>query len=91
MSHPVTNHLNEIAQAAKHGDASKASTAIRAARAAIQNVGARSPRPGEETSPLQILDSELSTWESKLTVIMQEPAGRQGMARHAEHWVKRLE
>ncbi len=37
------------------------------------------------------LVQELGAWESKLDVILKEPIGRQGMSRHAAHWVERLQ
>ena len=36
------------------------------------------------------LDFELSTWQSKLSVILKEPMGRQGMSKHCLHWVEKL-
>ena len=37
-------------------------------------------------SLLEKLDGELSTWQQKLPVILKEPVGRQGMAKHAAYW-----
>ena len=36
------------------------------------------------------LDGELEVWQKMLSVILKEPAGREGMARHAKHWVGEL-
>ena len=36
------------------------------------------------------LDTELSIWQSKLSVILKEPVGKQGMAKHARFWAERL-
>lgn len=36
------------------------------------------------------LDEELTVWETKLNVILKEPAGRQGMAKHALYWAEQL-
>ena len=36
------------------------------------------------------LDHELEIWQSKLAVILEEPVGRQGMAKHAEYWIEKL-
>lgn len=36
------------------------------------------------------LDVELSIWQSKLSVILNEPAGRKGLAKHARFWAEKL-
>jgi len=36
------------------------------------------------------LEQELSTWQAKLGVILKEPVGREGMAKHAHHWIEEL-
>lgn len=38
---------------------------------------------------LEKLESELSIWQSKLGILLKEPAGRQGMAKHAQYWIKK--
>ena len=45
---------------------------------------------GETADLLVKLDGELSTWQSKLSVIIKEPVGKQGMAKHAHYWVEQL-
>ena len=37
------------------------------------------------------LDTELLTWLSKLDIILKEPAGRNGMAKHANFWAERID
>ena len=39
---------------------------------------------------LQILDEELGIWLKKLEMILKEPAGREGMIKHARHWAEKL-
>ena len=39
---------------------------------------------------LQQLETELNTWQSKLSVILNEPAGKKGMAKHARFWAEKL-
>lgn len=36
------------------------------------------------------LEQELSTWQAKLGVILKEAVGREGMAKHAHHWIEEL-
>ena len=81
--------LEEIARSVKNsGEISKTAQALEAARDAIRTSKARS---GRETAVLlEKLDKELETWQAKLPVIIKEPAGRQGMAKHAHYWVEEL-
>ncbi len=44
----------------------------------------------ENTAVLQTLDEELGIWLKKLEVILKEPAGREGMVKHARHWAEKL-
>ena len=84
----IIGALETIEKALKAGnDPSAVQTAIRTARKfleGVKTVGANG------RSPLQRLDDELSVWESKFPVIWREPAGRQGMAKHAGHWIEKL-
>jgi len=60
---------------------------------AIQNVRKDlTPLKGklENAALLQTLDEELGIWLKKLEVILKEPAGREGMVKHAHHWAERL-
>lgn len=34
--------------------------------------------------------AELTTWENKIDVILKEPAGRRGMAKHAQFWAEKI-
>jgi len=89
----IVSGLNEISRLVKDaGEVEKIQGAIGSVRMAIKQsgVGAGSPRPGAETAPLRELDKELSIWQSKLSVILKEPVGRQGMAKHAEFWAEKL-
>lgn len=63
------------------GDAAKAAKAVESA--ASRTSAWRDERAKQ-------LAEELSVWKQKLPVIWKEPAGRQGMAKHARHWIERL-
>ena len=79
----VIHQLEILSKLAKKSAVeSEVKPAIAAVRLAVKNVG---------TDPLlQNLDSELSTWQSKLSTILKEPIGRQGMSRHCLFWVEKL-
>ena len=36
------------------------------------------------------LKEELSVWKTKWSVILKEPVGRQGMAKHVRHWIEKI-
>ena len=36
------------------------------------------------------LEKEVKIWQDKLAVILQEPIGRKGMAKHARFWIQKL-
>ena len=79
----IVKCLEEITHLAKSsGDASKIKQAIQKTR---ETLSSRS-----KNALLQKLDAELSTWQSKLDVILKEPIGREGMAKHAKHWIGEL-
>ena len=80
----IISSLEQIAHAAKSGDTVKTGEKIRAARAVVQQ------KASAKTTELEKLDAELATWQTKLTVILKEPVGCQGMARHANHWIEEL-
>ena len=86
MIQGIIGNLHKIAEAAKGPDAGKAKETVALTRKLIQeaNGGAKS-----DTLLMQ-LDAELSTWLAKWDVIVREPIGRQGMAKHARHWAERL-
>jgi len=75
-------------QAASAPEAVKVEEAIKTSRAALQTV--RDSAGENLKGMLTQLDSELSTWQSKLSVILKEPAARQGMSKHVNYWVERL-
>ena len=66
----------------KDADALKTEQAITLARNQIENIS--------NDPLLKELDLELSVWQSKLSVIMKEPVGKKGMAKHARFWAERL-
>ena len=65
----------------KNLDILKTEQAIKAARELLKR---------NEHPELIALDVELATWQSKLSVILKEPVGRKGMAKHARHWAEKL-
>ena len=86
---PVLQALENIAHAAKSSsDPKTLREAVKAARSAAQSSLGKNGNASSEL--LAILEQELSTWESKLDVILKEPVGRQGMAKHAHYWIEKL-
>ena len=80
----LVSSLEEIARLARGlGEAGQIDRAIKTTRGLIQETG-------NSAVSLEKLDRELSIWESKLAVILKEPAGRQGMAKHALYWAEKL-
>ena len=47
-------------------------------------------KDGAENAVFVTLDEELAVWQKKLDVILKEPAGREGMVKHARHWAEKL-
>ena len=83
----ISESLEKVARSVKDApDPSRTGQAIQNARVLI---GAYFAGRGRVAS-LEKLDSELGIWESKLAVILREPAGRQGIAKHVNHWVEEL-
>ncbi len=79
--------LEAIARSVKDPQgAPKTEEAIKTTRDLIRN----SKKNENLEASLNQLDSELATWESKLSVILKEPVARQGMARHANFWAEKL-
>ena len=74
----IVKSLEVIERAARESDAAKTRQAIGAARAEIKNT---------KDEVLKTLDAELAVWETKLDIIFSEPIGRQGMSKHARHWM----
>ena len=66
----------------RNSDVLKVEQAIKAIRDLIKN---------HELPLLKELDTELATWQSKLSVILKEPVGKKGMAKHARFWAERIE
>ena len=80
----IIEALENIEKFAKgSADVSKIEKTIQSARASITKM-----HPGG--AKLRQLENELSVWQTKLDVILKEPAGREGMVKHAKHWVEEL-
>ena len=77
----ISASLEAIANSAEK-DTEKTEQAIKVARDLIKNASV--------TSELKELDTELSIWQSKLAVILKEPVGKKGMAKHARFWAEKL-
>ena len=87
MIHKITESLEEIAKSVKSSsDPKKIEEAIRTTRSLLKNFAATNGH----LQKIQQLDQELTTWQSKLAIILKEPIGRQGMAKHAQFWVEEL-
>lgn len=85
----VVESLETIARLAKYSsDTQKLADAIKSARNSIKKIKPGSS--GARAEALDQLETELSTWQSKLDVILGEPVGRQGMEKHARHWTDKL-
>lgn len=65
-------------------DAAQVRKAIESARAAVQE------ERSANSALFAQLDSELSVWLTKLDVLLNEPAGRHGMAKHAIYWLEQI-
>ena len=77
--------MQEIEKSAKGAaDTSKIKKDIQSAKTKLAGAG------GGHALPLKRLSDELSVWQDKLDMILKESAGRQGMAKHARHWVEEL-
>jgi hypothetical protein len=83
----ITDKLEEISHLAKTSSGpEKTVEAIKALRALVKD-------PKEASGAKELLgklDGELEIWQSKIAVIFKEPVGREGMSRHAKHWVEEL-
>lgn len=86
---PIIEHLENISRLVKSSsDTKKISEAISLANAAVQK--SKSGISNGQLAMLGQLETELSTWQSKLDIILKEPVGRQGMTKHAQHWAEKL-
>ena len=70
----------------------KVEEAVRAARDLVGAalVVAKKNGQAQGLPLLEELEKELSVWQSKLSVILNEPIGKKGMAKHARFWVEKL-
>jgi len=82
MSRALVKALEKVSISAKSGKSDATRSAVESARAEI---GKLTPSPS-----LRQLETELGIWSSKLDVILNEPAGREGMAKHAAYWMETL-
>jgi hypothetical protein len=89
MIQNVCSALEGIAREARNDpDGKNTKNAIESTRRQITDL--KGKMDGHEFPLLDRLDHELLTWQSKLAAILKEPAGRQGMAKHAKFWVEEL-
>ena len=87
MIHKIADGLEAIARAVKDPQGiAKTEEAIKTTRDLIKH----SKENESLDASLKQLDSELATWESKLSVILKEPVGKEGMVRHVEYWIGKL-
>ena len=77
----IIQALEQIERTARRSDAAKIESAIQSARRSLA---------GAEDEKLRQLDAELSTWQKKSNVILKEPVGREGISKHARHWMEEL-
>ena len=82
----IIGALEEIEKTAKSGDRPKIEKALQSAQSSIAKMNPR----GSSLVSVEQLGNELSVWQTKLDVILKEPAGREGMVKHAKHWVEQL-
>ena len=82
----IVTALEEIEKSAKSGDRIKIEKAIQSARSSVTAMHPGGEWPGWAEQ----LENELCVWQSKLGVILKEQAGREGMVKHARHWVGKL-
>lgn len=83
MNAKLVASLESLARAARQSkEVLELEKALRATREALKDAG------GKE--PFSKLEAELATWQAKLGVIFKEPAGRQGMAKHAQYWAAEI-
>jgi hypothetical protein len=88
MSKFLVESLEEIARFTKKStDTVKIKEAIDKTLTIVRDLQNGRPSP---ILILDQLDEELSVWRLKLDVILKEPAGRQGLVRHAGHWVEKI-
>jgi hypothetical protein len=77
-------HLAHVART----EPAKAGEAIAEAQKFVKDLKGES----HHLSPEQLaqLEQELATWQAKLGIILKEAVGREGMAKHAHHWIEEL-
>lgn len=82
-------NLESIASLVDHAsDVSKVHEAITSTKVLVQN-SKKSTNKTEQVT-LSQLEQELGVWQSKLSVILSDPAGRKGIAKHARFWAEKL-
>lgn len=80
----LADSLEQVARAAR-GPAEK-DVVLKAVRKSKSIMSALHVR----TEMLKQLIDELAVWEKKVDAILSDPAGRQGMAKHAAFWADRV-
>lgn len=89
MNEKLLGSLEKLAHTAKtSSDAAGFEKAVKETRELIKQ--SLSGAGDAAKKLLSQLDSELDVWQKKITVIVKEPLGRQGMAKHAHHWAEIL-
>ena len=84
----ITDKLEEISHLAKTSSVpEKTAEALKALRVLVKD----SKESGPAKELLSKLDGELEIWQTKIAVIFKEPVGREGMSRHAKHWIEQLD
>ncbi|MGH7197533.1 MAG: hypothetical protein ACREH5_02170 [Candidatus Omnitrophota bacterium] len=88
LQQELIDALEKVAHLARTAEPAKTGEAIEIAKTFIKNLKGKSHHVPEAS--LSQLEQELSTWQAKLGVILKEPVGREGMAKHAHHWMEEL-
>ena len=84
----IIEQLENIAHSAKNpSEQSKIVDALKSLRTLVKDPKETGAAPKEIFGKL---DGEMEVWQTKLSVILKEPVGREGIARHAKHWVEEL-
>ena len=78
----ISGSLEALASSIDKGaDLARAAEAIKSTRELTKD---------KDLPVLKELDAELSVWQSKLSVILNAPEGKKGMAKHARFWAEKL-
>ncbi|OIO38534.1 MAG: hypothetical protein AUJ72_02390 [Candidatus Omnitrophica bacterium CG1_02_46_14] len=69
-------------------DASKIISAVQVVKTFVQE--SKKQNDASKAMLLEQLETELGTWQTKLSVILNEPAGKKGMVKHVRFWIEKL-